>query len=113
MRITDSAGNTIGYMAYDLSDGETTATIALTITPASGFSLSATPSDADVEIQGRENGSGDPFADLATPVDLSGHTPETPVDFDIRVVAADPLTGIRRVPIWLAVSNAKALAWGN
>lgn len=111
MRLTDSAGNKIGYLPVDLSDGEETDVFVLTVTPADGFTFLATPSDADVQIQARETGSGDPFVDLSTGIELSSYTPETSVDFDVKVVADDPLTGIRRVVIYLAVTNSEAAGW--
>jgi hypothetical protein len=112
MRITDTTGNRISYMAFDLSDGESSSVIVLRITPAAGFFLSASPGDADVEIQARETSSGDPFVDLATaPIDLASYTPETPVNFDLKVVAATPLTGVRRVVLFIAVTSSGAAGW--
>jgi hypothetical protein len=112
MTITDSAGNRVGYCAFDLSDGQSSGVVVLRVTPADGHSLKATPADADVEIQSRETGSGDPFVDIgASPLDLSSYTPGTPVNFDFKAVAADPLAGVRRVVIYLGVISQGAANW--
>jgi hypothetical protein len=110
-RIQSTNGKRVGYLAFDLSDGETSGVVVLRVLPATGYSLQA-DADVDVEIQARENGTADPFVDLATsPIDLSGYTPETPVDFDIRAVAGSPLVDVRRVAINLSVASAGAAAW--
>jgi hypothetical protein len=111
-RLLTTTGKRIGYLQYDLSDGETGATIVLRVVPAVGYSLKALPVDSDYQIQARENGSGDPWVDIAaTPIDLSGYTPETPVDFDFRVIAGAPLVDVRRVSVRLEVVSQGAAAW--
>jgi hypothetical protein len=112
MRITNTNGKRIGYLSFDLSDNETSSTVVLRVIPAVGFQLQALPVDVDVEIQARENGTADPFVDLATsPIDLSGYTPETPIDFDIRAVAGSPLVDVRRAALHIAVVSEGAAAW--
>lgn len=111
-RITNTNGKRVGYLNYDLSDNETSATIQLRITPADGFSLKASPGDDDVQIQAREASSGDPFTDIAaTPIDLSGYTPETPVNFDFRAVANSALVDVRRLALFIAVTSNKSAGW--
>jgi hypothetical protein len=113
-RITTISGKRVIIPGIDLSDGETSATFQLRITPADGFSLKASPSDVDVQIQARENGSGDPFTDIATsPIDLSGYTPETPVHFDVRAVASGSLVDIRRLALHIAVTKSAAANWSS
>jgi hypothetical protein len=111
-RITNTNGKRIGYLNFDLSDGESSGVVVLNVVPAVGYELVASPTDADVEIQARETGSGDPFVDIgASPIDLSAYTPETPVQFDFKAVAAATLTDVRRVAIFLAVSSQQAAGW--
>jgi hypothetical protein len=108
-RITTTTGKRVGYLSFDLSDGEVSSAVVLSIVPAIGYQLQATPTDADYEIQARETGSGDPFQDIgATPIDLSAYTPETPVDFDFRVTAGSPLVDVRRVSARLEVISKGA-----
>lgn len=111
-RITDTDGNRIGYVAFDLSDGESSGVMVLSVRPAVGYSLKASPVDPDLQIQARETGSGDPFVDIgASPIDLSSLTPETPVDFDFKAVAADPLEGVRRAAITISVISQGSVNW--
>jgi hypothetical protein len=112
MRITNANGKRIGYISYDLSDGETGPTIVLRVVPASGFVLRASPSDDDVLIQARENGSGDPWTDIEdTPIDLSGYTEEISIDFDFRAVAAAELADVRRLALYVSVTKSGPAAW--
>lgn len=112
MRITNTSGKRIGYISYDLSDGETGATIVLRVIPAGGLVLRASPADADVIIQARENGSGDPWTDIEdTPIDLSGYTEEIPIDFDFRAVAGI-LTDVRRLAIYISTTKSSSANWG-
>jgi hypothetical protein len=111
-RLLTTTGKRIGYLSYDLSDGETGATVVLRVIPADGYVLRASPADDDVVIQARENGSGDPWTDIeATPIDLSGYTPDVPVDFDFRTVAGSPLVDIRRLALYLAVTKSAPALW--
>jgi hypothetical protein len=111
MRIFNTNDEMIGYIPVDLSDGENK-TFVLRIIPADGFFLKATPGDDDVTISARENGTADPFVDINdSPIDLSGYTPETAVDFDIKVAAGSPLNGIRRFVLNVAVSMSSAAGW--
>ena len=110
LRITDTDGARIGYVAIDLSDGETSATFQVRVLPADGYFLKASPSDADFEIQAR-TGMG-AFADIAaSPIDLSGFPADVPVTFDVRAVAADPLVDVRRLVVNLAVVKSTPAAW--
>jgi hypothetical protein len=112
MRITNTNGKRIGYISYDLSDGETGPTIVLRVVPASGFVLRASPSDDDVLIQARENGSGDPFTDIeGTPTDLSSYPDDVPVNFDLRAVASSPLVDVRRLALYVSVTKSGPAAW--
>jgi hypothetical protein len=110
-RLLTTTGKRISLLSFDLSDGETSDVAVLRVIPAVGFQL-ISDSDGDVEIQARENGTADPFVDIAaSPIDLDGYTPETPVDFDVRAVAADPLVDVRRVALLIAVQSKGAAAW--
>jgi hypothetical protein len=112
LRITSTSGKRIGYICYDLSEGETGATIVLRVIPADGLVLRASPADADVIIQARENGSGDPWTDIEdTPIDLSGYTEEIPIDFDFRAVAAAELIDVRRLALYVSVTGSAPAQW--
>jgi hypothetical protein len=111
-RITNTSGKRIGYISYDLSDGETGPTIVLRVTPDDGFVLRASPADPDVVVEARENGSGDPWTDIEdTPIDLSGYPPGEPVDFDLRARAGSPLVDVRRLALYVSVTQSAAADW--
>lgn len=102
----------MGYLSFDVSDGEVSSTVVLSITPGINYLLKVSETDPDFEVQARESGSGDPFVDIgATPINLSSHTPETPVDYDFRIVTNSPLIDVRRVAVHLAVSSDGAAGW--
>lgn len=111
-RLTTTDGKRPGYICWDLSDNEESGVMVLRVTPADGFFLKASPADGDVEIQARETGSGDPFVDIAsTPIDLSGLTPETPVNFDFKAVVQGSLTDVRRLTAFIGVTTQSAADW--
>lgn len=113
-RVLNTSGGRVGYLAVDLSDGETSGVFVLRIVPASGYFLKAVPADADFEIQARETGSGDPFVDIAAaPIDLSSYAAETPVNFDFRVVAGSPLVDVRRAVASIAIASQEAAGWAD
>lgn len=104
-RIKTQSGKRVGYLAWDLSDGETGPVAVLQIIPADGFYLTADEDD-DVVIEARETGSGDPWTPIgASPYDLSSFDPEDPVLFDVRARVPGALTDVRRVRLGLRVSN--------
>jgi hypothetical protein len=112
MRITNTNNKRIGLISYDLSEGENGATIVLRVIPADGLVLRASPADADVIIQARENGSMDAWTDIEdTPIDLSGYTEEIPIDFDFRAVAAAELIDVRRLALWISVTGSAPALW--
>lgn len=110
LRLTDTTGARLGYVALDLSDGETSEVFQVRVVPAEDYFLKATPSDPDVEIQARRG--ADAFVDIAaSPIDLSGLTEDVPVNFDVRAVAGSPLVDVRRLVISLAVARQNPALW--
>lgn len=111
-RLTNTSSGRIGYITADLSDNEQSDVIVLRVIPADGFFLKAAPADGDVQLQARKTSSGDPFQDIvASPIDLSSLTPETPQNYDFKIVAAASLTDVRRVAMFLGVTNQSAASW--
>ena len=111
-RISSTTGRRVGYVAFDLSDGESSAVVVCLVNPGDGYALRATPADVDVQIHARETGSGDPFVDIkASPIDLSGYTPDVPVQFDFKAVAAGALTDVRRVAVFIGVYFEQQSHW--
>ena len=112
MRITNVNEKPLSLLQFDLSDGESSPVVQVRVVPADKYSLKASPSDADYQVQARENGSGDPFVDIATsPIDLSSYTPETAVLFDVKVVASTPLVGKRTAVAYLSVGSNGVAGW--
>lgn len=111
-RITNINDSPLTFLNFELSDNEISGVVQVRIVPANRYLLKVSPTDADVEVQAREHGSGDPFVDIgASPIDLSSYAPETPVDFDLRAVASSSLVGVRRVVAYLSVSSNGAAGW--
>jgi len=119
-RITTTDGKRIGYLTCDLDNGEVSESflvhISLTAeaTVGDGFFFKASPTDADVLIEARHYppGFAELWQNLASPgIDLSGDVTE--FDFEIRVTAADPLSGdgLRRIVEYLAVTSNGAAQW--
>jgi hypothetical protein len=109
-RLTNTDGSRIGLLQFDMSDGEISGTVVLRVLPNTGYRLQADDDD-DLILEARENGSGDPWTDLSTGIDLSSYPENVPVDFDLRCTAGNPLTDIRRVALHIAVVSQGAAAW--
>lgn len=108
--VTDSAGRGSLYLTFDLAENEQSAPIALLVWPEPN-SLLVSTFDADVSVEARETGSGNPFTDIAGGLDLSSYPAGVGVSFDFRLVAGTPLAGLRRVPLRVVVATRGAAGW--
>jgi len=112
MRITNVNEKPLSLLQFDLSDGQSSPVVQVRVVPADRYSLKATPVDAAYQVQARESLSGDPFVNIATsPIDLSSYPPETPVNFDVKVVAGSPLVGKRTAVAYLSVGSNGVAGW--
>ena len=111
-RLTNTNGTRLSYLTLDLDNGEVSAIFQVRVRCADGFTFKATPGDADLTVEARADGDL-PWLDLVEGIDLSGYSDEEQVNFEVRVTAADPLSGdgIRRVVVYLAVTNNAPAQW--
>lgn len=108
---TDEDGNQIGYVTYDMVEGETADVFVVTVTAAAGRLLRS-GSHSAIHLQAREHGSGDPYVSLSSGIDLTPYAPGT-VQFDIRAVAQG-VEGRVRASVFLGVQDADAAAgWAD
>lgn len=109
MDFRDSAGRKIGYVPIDMRANQTSPTLVFQVTPDSDSFL-ASSVDANLQIQARKAGTSDPFVDISTPLDLSGETPDVPVDYDFRFVTGS-FSGYIRVAPWFGVEKSGSADW--
>lgn len=110
MKFTDSTNNRIGYLAYDLVAGETSAPVVIRVIPEADARLLSESAES-VKLKAHEHGMMDDLVDLAEGIDLSGYPPGEPVDFDLVCEADESLTGLVRVALFVGVIAAKGAAW--
>lgn len=105
MKITDTDGRSIEYLAFSLDAGAETGPFVIRATPDAGDVFRATP-DANVSVMGRRAGTGDAFQDVATgPLDLAAYVGGT-LELELKVVASPAVVG--RVRVFLFVGSAKS-----
>lgn len=111
---TDGTDRPIGtaptYITFDVIAGETTTSFPVKVTPDADRTFRSS-SHALIKLKARETGSGDPYADLATGIDLSGYPAGTPVSFDLICECSALLTGLVRAIFALVVSSTSAANW--
>lgn len=107
--IRDEDGAVIGYLTFDLISGMESDPIVITVDIPVDGRLQA-GSSAIFTVMARENGTVDPYVDLSVGLDLSGYTPATQVQFDLKVVA-EAVSGRLRDGVGLAAVAASAAGW--
>lgn len=109
-RITDSAGQSIGYMAFDLDSGETSATVQVKVYPDAGDFLKSS-TDTDVQLQARRASLGGAWTNLAgTGLDMTG-IPQGEL-YDVRAVAgAYSGEETRRFVMFLGLTKKRPAGW--
>lgn len=111
---TDSADRPIGtaptYLTFDVVAGETTASFPVKVTPDADRTFRSS-SHALITLKARETGSGDPYTDLTTGIDLSGYPAGVPVSFDLICECSALLTGLVRATLALVVASTSAANW--
>lgn len=110
--LTDTLNRAIRYLPFDLVSGEQSTAIVIRVTPDAERTLRCGVS-ADVTFKARENGTADPYVDISTGLDLSGYPAGVPVDFDLICLATTGLTGLRRVPLAVVVTESSAAGWAS
>jgi hypothetical protein len=109
-KVTDSAGRDVDYLPFDLRAGEETPVLVLKVTRERDgeklVSQCSQPTLASYLV--RQTGSGDPFVDAASEIDLSGLPMDVATDFDVKAKAGNGITGVQRVSLSLVVSYQNA-----
>lgn len=113
-RVTDSQGREIGYLPFDLRAGTQSPLLTVQVRPKGANSVFQATSSPWARILARRAGTADPFVDLAAGIDLSGETPDLPLDFEVKGEADSSVVGQVRVAIWFGVvtsSGASGAGW--
>lgn len=101
--IKDTAGNTITLLNLTLTESVDSAVLVIRVPCTAGLFLTA-DNDARLAVKARENGSGDPFVNIASsPIDLTPYD-GTDQDFDLKVTPA-AVTGFERVAVPVRVTT--------
>lgn len=100
--LRDTQARKIHSFPLDLNAGEEVLLGPFVVTPEDGAVLTREPL-AEIDFYVRETGSGDPFVDLTTGVDLSGYQSGVNVSFDLKAVASPDLVGRFRGTVWLGI----------
>lgn len=107
MRITDTEGDEINRIPFDLDAGEESVALVLNVYPAAGSFLTSGPSSPYVTVMARVHGSGAPFVDVAAPgLDLSPYPVGDATQFDVKAVAATGFSGRKRFVLPLVVARS-------
>ncbi len=108
-RLTNAAGDPIGYITFDLVTGQTSAPVRVWADPnGSGSELAAGSSDA-FDLRARRHGGADPYVSLAdVGIDLSFDT--IPAEFDLICVALS-VVGLVRSGVFVGVRSSGAAGW--
>lgn len=106
--ITDQLGREIGYLAYDLVDGETSDAIVLRVTAQPDRVFKSGPATS-VLLKARIHGSGGPYQSLAGGFDLSAYEPGEIVQFDLTATGS-VATGRAREAVFVGVVDTPIAA---